>query len=56
MGVNDNKQIYDGLHVIFKDADQIDRFARNSKNPPVQKQKLAIGDDNYKPRQPMRIL
>ncbi len=30
MGQNDRGQVYDGLHVILRDADQIDRFIRNS--------------------------
>lgn len=34
MGQNDRGERYDGLHVIFKSADQIDRFIRNAKNPP----------------------
>lgn len=34
MGDNDRGQRYDGLHVILRDADQIDRFIRNALNPP----------------------
>lgn len=34
MGQNDNGQKYDGLHVIFRDADQVDRFMRNADAPP----------------------
>lgn len=34
MGKNQQGQRYDGLHVIFKSADQIDRFIYNAKNPP----------------------
>lgn len=34
IGQNDRNQRYDGLHIIFKDADQIDRFIYNSKHPP----------------------
>ncbi len=34
MGQNDRGERYDGLHVIFKSADQIDRFIRNATNPP----------------------
>jgi len=30
MGQNDRGQIYDGLHIIFKNADNIDRFIRNA--------------------------
>ncbi|MFK0570602.1 hypothetical protein [Endozoicomonas sp.] len=32
VGDNDRGQRYDGLHVIFKDADQIDRFIHNAIN------------------------
>jgi hypothetical protein len=34
MGDNERGQRYDGLHVILRDADQIDRFIRNCKFPP----------------------
>ncbi|MFT3741107.1 MAG: hypothetical protein QM752_00215 [Gammaproteobacteria bacterium] len=34
MGENDRGQRYDGLHVIFRDADQIERFIRNFTYPP----------------------
>ena len=34
MGDNDRGQRYDGLHVILRDADQIDRFIRNYQSPP----------------------
>jgi len=34
MGENDHGQRYDGLHVILRDADQIDRFIRNAYQPP----------------------
>jgi biotin operon repressor len=34
MGKNDRGEVYDGLHVIFRDADQIERFMRNNKSPP----------------------
>lgn len=34
MGQNDCNQRYDGLNVILKDADNIDRFIRNSTMPP----------------------
>lgn len=34
LGKNDRGQRYDGLHVILRDADQIDRFIRNAQNPP----------------------
>lgn len=34
MGDNDRGQRFDGLHVILRDADQIDRFIRNYHQPP----------------------
>lgn len=34
MGDNERGQRYDGLHVILRNADQIDRFIRNHKSPP----------------------
>lgn len=34
MGHNDRGERYDGLHIIFKSADQIDRFIRNAVKPP----------------------
>ena len=34
IGNNDNAQRYDGLHIILRDADQIDRFIHNNFNPP----------------------
>lgn len=34
MGQNDRGEKYDGLHIILRGADQIDRFIRNSKSPP----------------------
>lgn len=37
MGQNENGQRYDGLHVILRDADQIDRFIRNHQSPPQTK-------------------
>lgn len=36
MGDNDRGERYDGLHVILRNADQIDRFIRNCHNPPKQ--------------------
>lgn len=33
MGQNDAKQIYDGLHIILKDANNIERFMRNAATP-----------------------
>jgi hypothetical protein len=37
MGQNEAGEIYDKISVIFKDAEQIERFIKNSKNPPVKK-------------------
>lgn len=34
MGDNERGQRYDGLHVILRDSDQIDRFSRNCHCPP----------------------
>jgi len=34
MGDNDRGQTYDGLHVIFRDAEQIERFMRHADRPP----------------------
>ena len=34
LGKNDRGQRYDGLHLILRDADQIDRFIRNAQSPP----------------------
>lgn len=34
IGINDRSQRYDGLHVIFQSADNIDRFIRNHHDPP----------------------
>ncbi|MGI9273852.1 MAG: hypothetical protein ACR2PT_03200 [Endozoicomonas sp.] len=36
IGFNERNQRYDGLHLILRSADQIDRFIRNSKSPPLQ--------------------
>lgn len=33
-GQNDRGERYDGLHLILRSADQIDRFIRNAKKPP----------------------
>ncbi len=33
-GDNDRGQRYDGLHIILRDAEQIDRFSHNAHNPP----------------------
>ena len=41
MGQNDRNQIYDGIHVIFRDADQIDRFIRNADQAPFHQMSKA---------------
>jgi hypothetical protein len=33
-GINERNERYDGLHVIFRSADQIDRFMKNALSPP----------------------
>lgn len=33
-GENEQGQRYDGLHIILRNADQIDRFIRNAHSPP----------------------
>lgn len=48
MGQNDNGQKYDGLHIIFKDANQIERFISNSNNPPTGKPGAGISKGNDK--------
>ena len=37
IGENDTGTKYDGIHIIFKDAAQIERFINNSTNPPQSK-------------------
>jgi hypothetical protein len=37
IGKNDRNQRYDGLHIILRNADQIDRFIQNSRTPPISK-------------------
>jgi len=48
MGDNERGQRYDGLSVILKSADQIDRFIRNSHSPPKvdAKQKQSLQSHN----------
>jgi transposase-like protein len=36
-GQNENGQPYDGIHIVFGDADQVDRFMGNAKSPPPPK-------------------
>jgi len=35
MGENDNKQKYDGIELIFRDAEHVERFINNAYNLPV---------------------
>lgn len=35
MGENSSHQLYDGLHIILRSADQIERFIRNCAHPPI---------------------
>ncbi|MFI4957450.1 MAG: hypothetical protein ACHQAX_09645 [Gammaproteobacteria bacterium] len=35
MGANDRGQRFDGIDLIFRDADHIERFLENAKNPPA---------------------
>lgn len=39
MGQNDRGEIYDGLHIVFRNSEQIERFMRNADNPPTTKPK-----------------
>ncbi len=39
IGMNEQGQRYDGLHIIMRNADQIDRFIHNSHDPPKIKNK-----------------
>ena len=39
IGQNDRGQRYDGLHIILRKADQIDRFMRNCHQPPQSRNK-----------------
>lgn len=43
MGDNDRGQRYDGLELILRNADQIDRFIGNATNPPKPKPRSASG-------------
>jgi hypothetical protein len=47
MGKNERGQRYDGLHVILRDADQIERFMRNALSPPKERNAAeALVDSN----------
>ncbi len=48
MGDNDRGQRYDGLHIILRDADQIDRFISNCHSPPRRITKAdRLTQDNF---------
>lgn len=42
MGENDRGEVYDGLHLILRDADHVDKFIANFKNPPRRKETHAV--------------
>jgi len=42
MGVNDNGKVYDDIHVIFKNAAQIERFIGNAGTPQQSQQRKMI--------------
>lgn len=46
MGDNDRDQRFDGLKVIFRDAEQIDRFINNYQNPPKRNKKTCLEQNN----------
>ncbi len=46
MGDNPRGQRYDGLNIIFKDADNIDRFIKNKFCPPKPKTKAEKFTEN----------
>ncbi len=56
MGHNEQGQRYDGLHVILRDSDQIDRFIRNAHSPPrlqnaadkLENSNMAIGQQWFR--------
>jgi hypothetical protein len=39
MGRNDRGEVYDGLHVLFRNSEQIERFMRNADSPPTPQSK-----------------
>lgn len=39
MGRNDRGEVYDGLHVLFSNSEQIERFMRNADSPPTPQPK-----------------
>lgn len=48
IGDNDRGQRYDGLHIILRDADQIDRFISNYHSPPKRISKAErLTNDNF---------
>jgi len=47
IGNSDSGQVYDGIHIIFKDSENIERFMRNAANPPRQPQAGKIQRNNF---------
>lgn len=45
MGHNDRGEVYDGIHLIFRDAEQIDRFIKNFNNPPIKNKQMKRFDE-----------
>jgi len=45
-GQNDRGERYDGLHIIFRDCEQIDRFMRNCEKPPRVKTESEIRSES----------
>ena len=39
MGINDRGEVYDGLHIVFRNSEQIERFIRNFDTPPTTRTK-----------------
>jgi hypothetical protein len=45
MGVNDRNQVFNGIDLIFRNADQIDRFIRNDIAPPVPANAVGMSNE-----------
>jgi DNA-binding Lrp family transcriptional regulator len=56
MGDNDRGEVYDGLHIILRDAEQIERFMRNSTNPPKPRVVKTVADKMSERRDKMKKL
>ena len=52
MGVNERKQRFDGIELIFRSADQIERFIRNFHHPPVAASCPAVRGSNQPKERP----